>query len=358
MSATAPSSKRGSMRLAARMAGLSLIELMIAMTISLVVLAAVGWIYQGTMRTYRTQDAISRMQEGARYAFEVIGKDLRMAGTAGCSYQTNTNVLTSYQTDWYKNLFEKPISSLEQDGAAGEVTEFSDALSVLRADVGHEYIVSSDDSGTATFTLTAAPQGVAAGQLMVATDCNHAAVFQASAVAGSTITHAASGLNSSQNLGTTYAAGSRLYRLSAVQYYVANNAAGVPSLFRLEPEGAAATLTPEELVEGVEDLQVTFGVDSSATPDGTADYYTADPAFPGIPYLTGAWIDSDAALGANAKERWARVVSVRISLLMRSVEDRVVPVKQHYNFNGTTDITAPDLRLRKVFTHVIKLRNR
>ena len=64
------------------------------------------------------------------------------------------------------------------------------------------------------------------------------------------------------------------------------------------------------------------------------------------------------ALGATAQEKWARVVSVRISLLMRTVEDNVIPDEQTYAYNGVTDIEAADRRLRKVFTHVIQMRNR
>jgi type IV pilus assembly protein PilW len=54
-------------------------------------------------------------------------------------------------------------------------------------------------------------------------------------------------------------------------------------------------------------------------------------------------------------------MSVRISLLMRTLEDNVVPEPQTYRYNldpADDSITATDRRLRKVFTHVIKMRNR
>jgi type IV pilus assembly protein PilW len=361
MSARTALIARGTARSRRRMRGLSLIELMIAVTISLVVLAAVGWVYQGTAKTYRTHDALSRMQEGARYAFEVMSKDLRMAGVTACPYQTKINALKNPTTDWYKDLFDRPIGSAAQDGASGAMTEFSDTLSVLRADVAREYIVASHNSGGGQFTLDTTPD-FGNGQLMVATDCNNVSVFQASTVSSATktVTYTATGLNATTALGTTYqkANGSRLYRLSAVTYYVAKNAAGEPSLFRRTPTGAGGALVDEELIEGVEDLRVTFGVDTTATPDGIADYDNSEN--PDVPYLSGGFIDDvtkDAALGATVEKRWARVVSVRVSLLMRTAEDRVVPTAQKYKYNGASH-TATDLRLRKVFTHVIKLRNR
>lgn len=338
-----------------RMKGVTLIELMISMTIGLATIAAVGWVYLGTIQTYRTHDALSRLQEGARHTFEVIGKDLRMTGVTGCSWSTNMNVVSDADTTWYASLFTQPLISEVQDGTAGE-TEFSDALRVLHADVSREYIVANHDSGTSTFELTA-DHDLAAGQLMIATDCNHVSVFQASAAAGKTVRHLAGAGpgNANVNLGKpigavyTYAAGSRLYKLHAATYYVDENPAGVPSLYRSSPTGAGGALVAEELVEGVEDLRVTYGVDS--TGDGETD------TVGGVPYLTATQVTDSIALGPAA-DRWNKVVSIRISLLVHTIEDRVVPEKQFYSYNGVNNIEPDDLRLRKVFTHVVKLRNR
>jgi hypothetical protein len=42
---------------------------------------------------------------------------------------------------------------------------------------------------------------------------------------------------------------------------------------------------------------------------------------------------------------------------MRTVEDRIASSAQQYTYGGRTN-TAEDLRVRKIFTHVVKLRNR
>jgi type IV pilus assembly protein PilW len=336
-----------------RMQGVSLVELMIAMTLGLATVAAVGWVYLGTMKTYRTHDAISRLQEGARHAFEVISKDLRMSGAVGCPYSTHTNAMSN-PTDWYTNLFDLPISSIEQDAAdVAEVNEYSDALQILRADVSREFIVEGHNAGTMTFTL-ADDHDIENGELLVATDCSHAAVFQATGPTDTTVGHATGGTpgNASGALGASYTPGSRLYRLKSATYYVAPNTALVPSLFRLVPTGSSATLEAQELVEGVADLQVTYGVDIDPTPDGIVDLVGGEG------YLTADEVDSGSVPGANAAEKWSRVVSVRISLLMQTAEDRIISTPQFYSYNGTADIEPPDLRIRKVFTHVIKVRNR
>ena len=66
-----------------RQAGFSLVELMIAITLGLVVLLAVGSIYLGSRQTYRVQEDNARMQEAGRYALEVIGRSIRQAGADG-----------------------------------------------------------------------------------------------------------------------------------------------------------------------------------------------------------------------------------------------------------------------------------
>ena len=60
--------------------GFSLVELMIAMTLGLIVLLAVGSIFIGSRQTYRVQEDNARLQEAGRYALEVLGRSIRQAG--------------------------------------------------------------------------------------------------------------------------------------------------------------------------------------------------------------------------------------------------------------------------------------
>lgn len=63
-----------------RQAGLTLVELMVAITIGLIVLLAVGSIYLSSRQTYRMQEDNARVQEAGKYALEVIGRSIRQAG--------------------------------------------------------------------------------------------------------------------------------------------------------------------------------------------------------------------------------------------------------------------------------------
>jgi type IV pilus assembly protein PilW len=87
------------------------------------------------------------------------------------------------------------------------------------------------------------------------------------------------------------------------------------------------------LVEGIQDMQILYGVDTDS--DKTANYYVpADPAL-----------------------NWPNVVSIHISLLATTLDDKLTAQPQPYTYNGATT-TPTDRRIRRVFTSTVALRNR
>ena len=64
--------------------GFSLVEMMIAITIGFVIVGAIGYLFIGSRQSFRTTDAISRIQENARYALQTMAHDVRIAGNPGC----------------------------------------------------------------------------------------------------------------------------------------------------------------------------------------------------------------------------------------------------------------------------------
>jgi type IV pilus assembly protein PilW len=318
--------------------GLSLVELMIALALGMIIILAIGYAYIGTRVTFKQQDALGRMQENARYVFETLSKDLRMSGFAGslCG-QDDTEVTNGLPSpaDWDQDIFGSPVKGYEDASAtAPEVTAevyAGDALSIIHADSTREYVVSADAAAGAAITFVEVP---ADGNVVVA-GCDNAKPRQAFVLAG--------GVNA---LATTIKAQSRIMPIVANLYYVRANGDGVPSLYR-KPGGGDSV----ELAEGVEDMQITYGVDTSnpatcSENDGGVDsYVTADQVEATVPCATTA-------------EDWKKVLSIRVSLLMRSVEDNVTSETQTYDFNGENDIEPDDRRLRKVFTTTIAVRNR
>lgn len=63
-----------------KQSGLSLIELMVAITLGLMITMTLGYILMGSRSTYRTQDASARVQDTGRFAMDFIGRQLRSSG--------------------------------------------------------------------------------------------------------------------------------------------------------------------------------------------------------------------------------------------------------------------------------------
>lgn len=351
----------------ARCHGSTLIELMISLTIGLMIIAGIGYAYLGTRQNFRTLDALSRMQEGARTAFDFMSKDIRMAGFRGCPPNDNAsgdfNALTN-PTNWWKNLLGQPLIGYEKTGGdwsafpagvtgvVGDVIN-GDAITVLHANMSESYIIQSHVPGDAKFTLTS-DQTINQGTILIAAknDCSRIAIFQNidddndddivihGNEDGDTVDLGSSGSDE-------FPANSRLYPLSAATYYIRTNAYGEPSLYRETPTTSGGNPTvAEELVEGVEDMQLLYGEDIAGTIDKIDEYRTA-----------------------NNVANWSRIIGVRVSLLMVSRQDEQGITTEPHTYaldkNGDGDvadadetITPDDRLLRKVFTTTIAVKNR
>lgn len=353
--------------------GLSLIELMVSMAIGLVLVAAIGYAYLGGSAAYRQQEALARMQEGARFAFETLTYDVRMAGFTGCRSTTSVNVLNG--NDWYGNLFNRALMGYETGtmppGVGGST---ADSLVVLRADNSKEYVVTGHNPLAAQFDV-AGTHDLKQGEILVVTNCDHTATFQMTNPTTNNVVHnsgnvtnpgnctkgfgetaAGSGVpdcTTTNGVAYTFAPGSRLLRMSGNIYFIAANPAGVPSLYRqrLVASGGNAATTAEELVEGVEDMQIRYGVDTSSPAtcsqsDGTVDTY-----------VTASAVTATAPC-ATDEDDWKKVLSVRVSLLMRTENGIVSQAQSYFYDNPMVATTAADRRLRKVFTTTIAVRNR
>ncbi|MCP3673843.1 MAG: hypothetical protein GY829_05160, partial [Gammaproteobacteria bacterium] len=180
------------------------------------------------------------------------------------------------------------------------------------------------------------------GSILLVSNCERGAIFQVStSLAGSTyylVKNLVNGTgtsmtpgNSTRDLGSRYLDAS-VARLGTRTYFIANSGFddNVSALWRID--NAA---DPVELLQGVENLQISYGVDTNG--DRVVDNYVA----------------------ANAVGSWANVSSVRLNILISSLSDNVVNLggnKQTYIFNGE-DVTATDYRLRKEFTTTVAIRN-
>ena len=104
-------------------------------------------------------------------------------------------------------------------------------------------------------------------------------------------------------------AGAEIRRYRTEIYFIANNDVGtdgIPTLKRAELRNGTFTIVP--MVEGIENLQMEYGVDTNG--DGSPDTFTANPdAFTYA--LCGT---------APCMSTWRDVVSVRVNILARNTE--------------------------------------
>jgi len=330
--------------------GMTLIEVMIAITISLILLAGVLQIFIGNKQTYLVQDAVARLQESGRFAVKFLTKDLRMAGFMGCasisSDITPTNMadvdgdgvadtVAGFAGDglqgWESSDLPVAISdtqNLAVGTAVGTVLAGTDIISIKRASDTGVRLAGNTVPTNANIQIdpTTGAGMFSPDDILFISDCTHADIFAVNSVSGGTgiLTISHSTAVNTGNFISTYDTDAEVMRMINTVYFVGNNDKGVPSLFRVDM-GNAGALTTQELVEGVEDMQISYGEDTDG--DRTANLYR----------------DADTVTD------WTQVISVRISLNIRTIEDNVATI---------TDGTYNDNRLRRTFTTTITIRNR
>ncbi len=347
--------------------GFSLIELMLALALGVIVTAGIVTLFVGNNQTYALLNGQSRMQENARFAIDFISRDARTAGYFGCDPEPG-KIYKTLNGAW-NQLFEfditTPIQAYHGDTNGNSVNDWKPALTTLPrlgSAVGYiaangiditklkplsdilvlrhvevpgarlAAIVQSDSNPTVE--VPAGGLGFTDGNFVAINNCEQATVFRIASIATAGTkatlvrdTAPAIGLGTFQNAplgslsptGIPYgeannAQGANVGRVLTDIYYVAqgsgtNNRNQVPwSLWRKTSEDA-----PVELIEGIERLEVRFGVDT--TPTDTAN-------------TTNQYVTPEN-VGANT------IRAVRVSVTANSVDvvanDSATPLKRTFS---------------------------
>ncbi len=388
--------------------GVSLIELMVAITIALLLTLGLVQIFGASRSSSMAQEGLSRVQENGRFITQQMQRQLRMAGFGGCAADserikndTSTNHMAVFATGDVDGeyRFQRPVEGFtvgtsttptELDDDDDDMVAGNDALIVRTISEESIPVFSRRlDADTLYITIPAvisSPDVIQAGStaaIYALQNCVRADFFEA-VVAGSTMRAVGVGglnvyttpdsgswpnLAAGKNLLDTLVAGGligvaeppkeldyELHRAEYIAYYVKNNAAGVPSLYvrRFERTGDPTSLnTAEELVEGVDGMQLRYGIDTSTPPDGTVD-----------DFLTATEVVGAAITELEVDESWRRVLSVRVALLLRSAERAGTSstdedgATRTFDLLGVTVTPPADGRMRQVYETTIAVRNR
>ena len=224
--------------------GLTLIEIMVALVLSLFLIAGVIQLFLGSKQTYRFHDALSRIQENGRFAINAMAADIRMAD------------------------FGSPTPPAVSGADATTGSNETDSINLAWVDGGNQ---------TRDYAI----------------------------VASATVPACASAATS----------------------------------LSLNRNGGGA----QELIEGVQAMQILYGVCADANGDNVIDG-------PPVNYVNAT------AVGAA----WGLVCSVRIHLLLVSLENNVVTQPQAYFFpmSSAASQTPTDRCLRQAFSTTVRIRNR
>jgi len=342
------------MQMLSRQRGLSLIELMIGILLSSLLLLGVLRIFDSNRDTMRMQLAYSRVQESGRFAMDFLTREIRMADFWGCAPDKGSiqSHLDTSDTPDYKAAVHGEIGG---NGVRGRdnVNGVSEGGMPVRPNTDILTLSGAENAcggagrmvDGASLHVSPTCGGIQPGQVVLISNCKAGELM--------TITKVQEGGASDKKtleyeggrdgrkdkdegwiknlapplaLQEDYGTDSTILRPYSRTFFVADSpVTRTPSLFMSE-DGRPA----QELVPGIEDMQVRYGRDSSA--NGVVD----------------TWQDADNISAPQMEE----VTVIRVQLLVAS--DGSVGVSEQ-NIDGTQ---YTDGRLRKLYTATAKIRNR
>ena len=313
--------------------GFSLVELMVAMVITLILLAGIGQIFLSSKKSFTIQSSLGRQQENGRYVVNTLTRDLRRSGylggalvikeTAG-SLALSTGPDTCAGTNWARFL-ENPVIGL--DGTAAGYNCISNYLAgsgdIIAVRYAAPWAVPSVTTPTVVNTkiyLHSNPKEPKTARLYTG------------------------------NALPAKAPGDRQAELVARAYFIANSGQTcsyqganmpVPSLYRVNLDDNSQPAAAQEVALGIERLQILYGIDTDA--DGTID---------------GVYVK------ANDVADWEQVIAIRFWVLTRAE----CPETGYTNTttyvmgsaDGSEDFTpsANDHYRRQLYQATVQLRNR
>lgn len=285
---------------------MTLVELAIAMVVALLVLATLATVFGGTSRNRASLERAARLTENAHYAMQVLRDDIAQAGYYD-TLTTGAGGFTWRNTDPCATAigdlgWSHPPGTIPPVNA--KIENAPVPIAGVRADDPSPGCTPDRKPGTAILVVRfVGPEATPPAE------ARDGAFLQLSKCDLETPNKLNLGVFSGDpadftmhNLGCGTLADVKRYVVRA--YYVAAcNRCGsdsIPTLKRAELAGDGIVVTP--LAEGIENLQVEYGIDGDG--DGTPDRFLEQP---------------DAALGA-AYGSWANVMAVRLYLLARSAD--------------------------------------
>jgi type IV pilus assembly protein PilW len=338
--------------------GLSLIELLVALTIGGFLIIGAVTVQSQTRRTFTINEQQARLQETARFVFSVIEPEVQLAGLYG-----------------YSNVPDGVSMKIDADNTAyaSDMRTTKDAIEGMPEVLdgcGKNYVVDVSQTVTAGNGEWEMECDAAGGGYLAGTDTltvRRTSVDKVTPTAGRIQLYTSRINREQQQLfmdgvapGPIVDDMSEVRDLIMKTFYVSPSSDGRPTLpsLRLKQISADAgvgTWDDQEVVRGVEDDQIELGVDPGE--DRNGDDVPDDVANDGMPdYVNGQvanWVTPDDAIVAAG----AQVVAVRIWVRVRAEEPEAGFVNRRTFKYASVDFKPDDGYRRVLMSRTIYLRN-
>jgi type IV pilus assembly protein PilW len=326
--------------------GFSLVELMVALALAGIILLGLSAYFVTSSRAFSETERVSRQVENGRYASSLLAEEIRHAGFYGEVGNvvnlppTSAIALPASMPDPCATAIASVKAALP---LAVQGVDAPDALTSACQTALPDYVSGTDVLVVrrAHTTTVAAGAAIANGYYTQVAYCDTADPMFVVAQSGFTMT------------GKDCATVQPIRQLHVYLYYIASCSIGtgtggacangdpaVPTLKRASLEaGGTWSITP--LVEGIENMQLEYGLDTDG--DGDPDTFAANPA-------------NVAA--------WAQVVAVKLNLLARNtdatpgyVDNKTYSLGRDSGGNAN-NVTAPgDAFRRHVYNELVRVQN-
>lgn len=285
---------------ARQQAGLSLVELMVAITLSMILMLGAIQIFLSSKNTYISNQQLSEIQENGRFALDILTRDIRNTGYRGQCVVTPTNHIAA-NMDALWSLNQGPIFGWANGSSPTfmQSIENSGGLFIQFAHGGH-----SDFEGSSTNTVGNNRLNWSGTEMTSPLKENDAAIISDGlgcdifSSATEDITHIEKKEFAGRSWSHEYTDEFELLKLESIAYYIADDQ-GTPSLFRTSFDYELNPIANETyaLVPGIEELQVEYGVSRGLDINNSVV----------TEYVSAASVTN-----------WSNVISTRITLISKA----------------------------------------
>lgn len=320
-----------------RDSGFTLLELLIAMFIGALILGGVLFTYVGMKTTTRDTMAIGELQETGRLALSIMQRDIEQIGFWGTFYESgftsdNSVAPTNPASDCYGGLNNGSFPDTEPTNFRPIFAQRATAASVLSC-------VNNAKIGTDAIQLKFLEGNELENQANALDNKYYfiAELEQSEFINGNSLKAKAVNINA-----TLWPYSHHVYYIAEEQLVINDNTVTIPVL-RRKRLTVTGGITDEAVMEGVEDMRLLFGLDTTA--DGRVNQYKAT-----------------ANMTATDWENVNSILSVQIFLLVRSLEsDGNLSLKNQtytlgHDANKRTHTFTDNFR-RTVFSTTVRLNN-